>query len=199
MKKSVITNALAICVIGIMMVACNKPVTSISLDKSSVLLNEGENATLVSTVLPENATDPSVTWTSSDGSVATVTAGVVRAVSKGEATITATAGEFSATCKVTVYRPVSGITLDQSAVQLAAGNQIQLEATIAPADPNEPAYTWSTSDAKVATVDNGVVKGVSAGRAVITVTTKEGNFTATCTVDVQSVGFQPPFTTEEQW
>ena len=78
-------------------------ITDIVLDNSSLQLGAGETATLVATVTPDNAIDKSVTWKTSDGSVATVDAtGKVTAVGPGTATITATAGTCSATCVVTV-------------------------------------------------------------------------------------------------
>lgn len=80
-------------------------VTSIELNKKSLTLKEGESETLTATVKPNNATDKTVTWTSSDDTVATVDeSGKVTAVKKGTATITAKAGEKSATCSVVVYR-----------------------------------------------------------------------------------------------
>ena len=81
-------------------------VTGVSLDRTSLSLSKGETATLVATVMPEDATDRSVTWSSSDPSVATVSDdGVVTAVSVGTATITATSvsdADMKATCTVTV-------------------------------------------------------------------------------------------------
>lgn len=77
-------------------------VESISLDKSEITLEKGSTETLTATVLPDNATDKTVTWETSDDGVATVSNGVVTAVAKGEATITAKAGEKTATCKVIV-------------------------------------------------------------------------------------------------
>ena len=82
------------------------PVESVSLDKTAVELTEGETATLTATVKPENASDKTVSWSSSQESVATVTDGVITAVAPGEATITVTTndGGKTATCKVTVKR-----------------------------------------------------------------------------------------------
>ena len=78
------------------------PVSSISLDKTSLTLMQGNSATLYATVLPEMATDKAVTWTSSNANVATVSGGTVSALSPGTATITASAGGKTATCVVTV-------------------------------------------------------------------------------------------------
>lgn len=77
-------------------------VTSITLDQDSASVEEGKTITLAATVLPENATNPTVTWTSSDESIATVADGVVTGISAGTATITAAAGDKTATCALTV-------------------------------------------------------------------------------------------------
>ncbi|MBQ8966466.1 MAG: Ig domain-containing protein [Ruminococcus sp.] len=78
-------------------------VTGVSLDKNTLELTAGgDTATLTATVLPENATDKTVTWSSDNEAVATVVDGVVTPIAKGTATITATAGGKSDTCTVTV-------------------------------------------------------------------------------------------------
>ena len=85
--------------------------TSITIDQASVSLEIGETTTLTATVLPEDATDKSVTWTSSNEEVATVSDGVVTAVTVGTATITATTNdgsEMSASCDITVIKPSTG-------------------------------------------------------------------------------------------
>ena len=81
------------------------PVESITLNKTELSLVKGATETLTATVSPENATDKTVTWESSDEAVATVKDGVVTAVAAGNATITAKAGEKTATCAVTVTNP----------------------------------------------------------------------------------------------
>lgn len=93
--------------------AVGKPINGITLDQTAATLTEGETLTLTATVSPDDATDKTVTWSTSDASVATVADGVVTAVAAGTATITAKAGEHSATCVVTVTRkeePFTGIT-----------------------------------------------------------------------------------------
>ena len=77
-------------------------VTGVTLSQSSVTLDIGGTVTLTATVAPSNATDNTVTWSSSNTSVATVNGGKVTAVAEGSATITASAGGKSATCSVTV-------------------------------------------------------------------------------------------------
>ena len=106
------------------------PVASVSLNKPELTLTAGETETLSSTVLPENATDKTVTWTSSNTSVATVSNGTVTAKGVGTATITATAGGKSATCAVTVTPIlVSGITLNSTTASVNVGATTTLTAT----------------------------------------------------------------------
>jgi Bacterial surface proteins containing Ig-like domains len=167
------------------------PVQSVSLDKTTLDLNVGENATLVATVLPENADDKTVTWTSSNTAVATVDAtGKVTAVAAGEAviTVTTTDGGKTATCTVTVTNPavpVQSVSLDKTTLDLNVGENATLVATVLPENADDKTVTWSSSNTTVATVDaTGKVTAVAAGEAVITVTTTDGSKTATCTVKV---------------
>ncbi len=158
-------------------------VTSVSLDKPSASLKVGETVTLTATVKPDDATDKTVTWTTSDASVATVSNGVVTAKKVGSATITAKAGDKEATCAITVVAtPVTSVTLDRTSASLKAGETVTLTATVKPDDATDKTVTWSTSDASVATVDNGVVTAVKIGTA--TITAKAGDKEATCAVTV---------------
>ena len=121
------------------------PVESVSLDKALLSMVEGDTYTLVATVNPSNATEKTVEWVSSKQSVATVSdSGVVIAVSEGEATITASAGGKSATCKVTVSKKiiqVESVSLSQSTAEMIEGESIQLTATVLPADATDKTVT----------------------------------------------------------
>jgi alpha-amylase len=164
-------------------------VTSITLNKSSVTIAQGATATLTATVLPSNATDQTVTWTTSNSSVASVAEGVVTGVAEGTAVITATASNgLKATATVTVEAveediEVTSITLDKSSVTIVQGATAALTATVLPSDATNRTVTWTTSNSTVATVSNGVVTGVTKGTAVITATTANG-LTATATITV---------------
>ncbi len=79
---------------------------------------------------------------------------------------------------------VTGVTLDATSKTLDIGGTVTLKETVAPADATNKNVSWSTSDAKVATVSSGVVTAVAEGTATITVTTADGNKTAVCTVTV---------------
>ncbi|MCQ2801249.1 MAG: Ig-like domain-containing protein [Bacilli bacterium] len=150
-------------------------VTGVSLNKETTTLQEGANEQLIATVSPDNADDKTVTWTSSNDSIATVVDGKVTAVSAGEATITVktTDGEFEAKCVVTVVEKiidVENITLDKETLSIVEGGEETVVATVTPNDATHPEHTWSSSDETVATVDqNGKVTAVGAGEATITV------------------------------
>ncbi|WXJ91295.1 hypothetical protein MTCOM_02530 [Moorella thermoacetica] len=80
---------------------------------------------------------------------------------------------------------VTGVSLDRNTLSLSVGSTVQLKATVSPDNATNKEVTWSTSDEKIATVDDqGNVKGVAAGTATITVTTADGSFTDTCEVTV---------------
>ncbi len=110
MKKVCKIVAVAIAVIFVLgiVAACGKTVEveSVTLDKTAVTLDVGASTRLTATVAPSDATNKTVTWSSSDASVATVSDGTVTAVAEGTTTVTATAGGKSATCTVTVNVPV---------------------------------------------------------------------------------------------
>ena len=171
----------------------NYKVTGVSLSSDTLTLDVGGTATLTATVLPDNATNKRVTWTSSDETVATVTDGLVTALKEGTATITVTTedGSKTATCVVTVTAatvPVTGVTLSQTQASLyynRTPNTLTLTATVAPDNATNQAVTWTSSDSTVAAVDqNGVVTALARGTAVITATTADGGKTASCTVTV---------------
>ena len=166
-------------------------VTGVTLDKTTVVLAEGETETLTATVSPENATNKAVTWTSSNEGVATVADGVVTAKAAGTATITVTTadGSKTATCAITVKAAtvsVTGVTLDKTSVTLTKGDTETLTATVAPENATNKAVTWTSSDENVAMVADGVVTAKAAGTATITVTTADGSKTATCAITVKA-------------
>ncbi len=166
-------------------------VTSVSITPTSATLFLDETQQLTATVAPINATNQNVTWSSSDDNIATVDEnGLVRAVAVGEATITVTTndGGFTASSAITVEAvAVTGISLNTSTATLNVSETLQLNATIQPENATNQNVTWSSSDNSIATVnENGLVTGVAEGTATITVTTEDGNFTATCTVTVET-------------
>ena len=135
-------------------------VTAIHLDKDSLDLTEGDEATLTATVEPADATDKTVTWASTDTKIATVANGKVTAVKEGTATITAKAGGKTATCVVTVdkrFITVTSIELDKTSLELTEGDEAVLTATVKPDDATDKTVEWISSASSVATVTDGKV------------------------------------------
>ena len=165
------------------------PIQSISLNESTINMEIGESETLEATVLPENASDKSVTWTSEDPTIATVEDGLVTAVAEGHTTIIATGsdGITWAGCSVYVTDPnpsVKSVSLNESTLEIDLGENSTLTATVMPYNAVDKSVIWESSDTDVATVANGVITAVGVGETTIKVTTVDGGFTATCIVTV---------------
>jgi uncharacterized protein YjdB len=166
------------------------PVTSVSLSETSISLYIGASNWLFAIVMPEDATNKNVTWSSSNPAVATVSNGTVIGVSVGSATITVTTadGGYSASCSVYVNSStvsVTDVSLSKTTLSLEVGDSETLTTTVMPSNATNKSVSWSSSVPSVVTVlPNGLVTAVSAGSATIAVTTTDGNFTATCTITV---------------
>ena len=156
-------------------------VTGVSLNKANLNLLEGKSATLVAAITPSDATNQNVIWESDDESVAKVSdIGVVGAVKAGTTTIIVTTedGGETAECIVRVTKKtvkVSKVTLSKSTASVAKGRSLALSATVSPSNATNKSVTWKSSNAKIATVSSkGVVTGVKAGTAIISVVTNDG-------------------------
>jgi len=172
------------------------PLEAIDMSKDSLQIKEGESAKLDVIYTPADTTQKKINWTSSDNSVATVSAdGTVTGVKRGEAVITATTaeGNKTATCNVKITREIGSIVLDKSNLSLDKGETAKLTATLPTDVDGDRNITWTSSNTAVATVDSeGNVTAVEKGNAVITATTANGK-SATCNVEVriklQSISF----------
>ena len=176
-------------------------VTGVTLNPATASLTVGNELTLTATVLPENATNQNVIWTSNDNAIATVENGVVTAIADGDVIITVTTvdGDFYATSEIEITPAtisVESVTLNQAVARLIIGENIfALTATVLPEDAVNQNITWTSSDEAIATVEDGVVTTISSGTAIITVTTEDGGKTATSTVTVftaQGCNFNTP-------
>lgn len=167
-------------------------VESVTLNKESITLTEGESFTLSAVVMPADAENKSVTWSSANTAIATVSSdGKVTAIAPGSTTITVKTvdGEKSDACSVTVNAmiyPVESVALDQSSITITEGETATLTATVSPDNATNKAVTWSTSDASVATVAEGIVTAVAPGTATITVKTVDGEKSDVCEVTVET-------------
>ena len=161
------------------------PITGVSLDQESMTLTEGESGTLNATIIPGDTTDDRTLIWSSDAPQEKC------GLAPGTATITVTTSNGkSDSCIVTVEPreiEIISVGLDHSELTMKAGRETTLNATINPADTTmSKELSWSTSNAEVATVEDGVVRAVAEGDAVISVTTVNGK-RAECVVHVFEV------------
>jgi uncharacterized protein YjdB len=164
-------------------------VASVSISRSSAELVEGESLTLTANVSPSDATEKTISWSSSKPSVASVDQkGTVNALSVGTAVIKASVGGKNDSCTITVISKtieVSSITLDKSSLSLKIGEEYQLNATIVPSNASEKNVSWTSASSSIATVKDGLVKGVAAGETEITASC--GGKKAVCRVKITPV------------
>lgn len=172
-------------------------VTGVVLGKTELTLVEGEEEKLAVAVTPENATDKSVVWESSNESAAAVSQdGLVTAVEEGKATITVKTndGGFSASCEVTVKKKViavTGVKLSAASMTLREGDRGKLTVTVEPANATNKNVKWWTSDLDIVSVGStlggstGYVEARKAGTATVTVKTEDGEFSASCEITVE--------------
>ncbi len=180
-------------------------VTGVSLSAETLSLTVGATEVLVATVNPEDATNKSVLWTSSDSAVASVDGGIVTALSSGTATITATTsdGGFTATCEVTVsgsgFTSISFANGNAAAIVVEQGSDMTLNVEFNPITVANKNLSWTSSDETIATVTSagegkGTVKFTSSkyGAVTITATAEEGGVSASQNFFVK--GTQPLYT-----
>lgn len=168
-------------------------VQSVSLNKSSITLTEGESTTLTAVVSPSNATNKNVRWSSSDASVASVVNGKVTALKAGSSTIKVTTedGGLTASCQVVVKSKeirVKSVSLNRETLALEPWERATLTATVSPSNATNKNVWWSSSDATIVSVDNGRLYARKLGRTTITVTTEDGRHKASCQVVVENIG-----------
>ncbi len=166
------------------------PVEGIELNYTELVVKKGTVFFLSANVLPEDAADRTVTWSTSDEGICTVDdLGMVTANSTGVCVIRATSNdnpEIWAECRVTVTESVAGITLNYREKTIDIGETFVLKATVLPSDANDRGVTFTSSNPAIATVnEDGLVTGVSGGTTIIVVRTNDRGLIATCTVTVQ--------------
>lgn len=148
------------------------PLVSIRLNKETLTLNKNQQELLQVIYEPENTTDDkTVVWSSSDNKVVTVEDGMVKAAGKGSAVVTAKAGDHTAQCLIDVLVPLETVRISDPVLSLYRGESRELEVYYEPYDTTEDtSVIWGSSDRDIASVENGVVRAVSDGTAVITAT-----------------------------
>ncbi len=181
----------AVCKVTVKVAAKNITVP----DNLDVKLNDGNETTVEATVSPADATDVKVSYASTDEAVATVDKdGRVQVLQPGECDIVTTLTQegkkvVEKKTHIKAFYEVEGITLDKTEGILTAGNTVTLNATVLPEEiADETIVTWTSSDEKVATVDeNGKVTAIAAGEATITANAGEKSTTYKLTVQAKKV------------
>ena len=169
----------------------------ISLDNENITLNVNENRILIVNYNPQNATDKTVTWKSSNPSIVKVdNSGKLTALAEGTTTITVTSndGKYEAKCNVTVStnnnedtdKKLKSIKLSESKLNLKKGKEITLEVTYNPSDADNKELLWTSSNEDVAIVQNGKITALAIGTTEIKATSVDGSHEAKCNVTVYS-------------
>jgi len=189
------------------MYAIKVPVTSITLNQTSLTLAEGQSSSLTAKIAPSHASNPNVIWKSSNPNIASVdTKGNVSAKLSGTVIITASSSDGpSAQMKVTVTdkvdttMAVTNVGLNKTSLSLQIGDKETLLATVTPDNASNQKVTWASSNPGVASVSTtGRVTAHSTGSTDVTVKTEDGNLTAKSKVVVTAktadpTASEPPF------
>ena len=180
-------------------------VDSVELNRTSISLNKGDTFSLAAVVCPENATNRSLTWSSSNTGVAAVDGGYVTAVAKGAAVVTASALDgsgCSASCTVYVNDnvQVSSVAIEPESKIMKIGESAYLSAVVLPADASNPCLFWTSSDTNVVTVnsDSGLILAKSVGTATVYATAQDGSkqkgsclITVKASIPAEAIGICP--------
>ena len=171
----------------------DEEIKSISFVRKNVTIRVGGTMKLIVNIQPTSLSSSKLTWSSSDPSIVSVDSnGNIKGLKEGVAIITVTTPNgLAAEVKVTVVKDeikTKKIIVNPSSLSLDVGAVKQIDATIEPENATNGDLKWSSSNPSIATVDeNGVVKGISPGTAIITVKTKDGSVSAQITVIVKEI------------
>lgn len=177
------TNLIATCEFYI-----NQPVISVTLDYTDITIKINESFRLTAEVNPDDATNKELWWSTSNATVATVDeTGMVKAVGSGQATIIVQSADSGVidVCNVTVYQPVTDVSISSTAISVRKGTIFWLNATANPEGALNKTIIWSSSDESIATVDQtGMVTTLAPGKVIITATSQDSGVNAKCEVEV---------------
>ncbi|MBP3338077.1 MAG: Ig-like domain-containing protein [Lachnospiraceae bacterium] len=177
------TNLIATCEFYI-----NQPVISVTLDYTDITIKINETFRLTAEVNPDDATNKELWWSTSDATKATVDeTGLVTAVGSGTVTIIVQSADSGVidVCNVTVYQPVTDVSINTNSISVRKGTIFWLNATANPEGALNKTIIWSSSDESIATVDQtGMVTTLSPGKVMITATSQDSGVNAKCEVIV---------------
>ena len=172
-------------------------VEGVELDQNEVALLPGDSMPLIVNVLPSDARDQTVKWSSSDEDIVTVDEyGNIKAIAIGSATVTVTTneGDFEAKCRVVVSKyvvKVTGLDVEEESIELASGEKVRVKTTVSPNNATNTGLIWKSDDPSVATVSStGLITGVKKGTTVVSATTKDGGFEKRIDVSVDEIALK---------
>ncbi len=175
--------------------AVDKTLKGITLNKSELVLESGQEETLTITYNPSNAENKKVTWSSSNTQIVKVDDnGKITAVRAGNAQIKVVSieGNYEAICKVTVSsKPIEAIAFDKETLEVYVGSATTLNTIATPQDSAIVDPIWTSDNEEVATVKDGVVNAIKIGNATITVSDKEGKIKASIAISVVEKPLEP--------
>lgn len=165
------------------------PANKIILSNEAIKVKKAFSYALTATVLPDDADTKDVIWQSGNTTIASVNSeGVVTGHSSGQCYIYVTLVDNNSlkdSCLVTVYQPVSNVQLNNSEKDVKVGESFDLTTTVSPYDADDKSVVWTSDDNGIATVVDGKVTGVKAGKVKITATSvSNSEVSATCDVTV---------------
>ena len=164
--------------------AATIPVTSITLEPTSITIKVGDTFTLTPTVSPANATNPSVTYSYSASGYLSNTGNVFTGLKKGTVTITAKAGDKTAKCTVTIEEvPVSSVIVSPDSKTIKVGETFTLNTTVLPENATNKTVTYTSYPTGIVSIEGNTVTGLNAGTT--TITAKAEGKTATCQVTIR--------------
>ena len=170
-------------------------VDTVALEKHSLEASTGSTINLTANVLPTNANDKSLTWTSSNTEVASIiNDGEIRCLKAGETIITVTSNDNnnaydSLNLSVIDVHPTS-FSLSKSSLSLTINSTATLETIFVPENTSNKNVIWESENENVATINNGVVTAINYGTTSIKATTEDGNLKSTCVVTVEEIAKQ---------
>ena len=168
--------------------------SSIDIIKDTIELNKGSEEKLEYN-LSQDLTDSIIIWKSSNTDVAVVKNGIVSAISDGEATITATINgkDIKDTCKVIVKKlDLTGIVFEDESLSISVGKTLKLTLNALPSGADLPSLKWDVDNIEILSVsDEGVIKGINVGEAVVTVSSMDGKYSASINIVVTPYVSEP--------
>ena len=168
--------------------------SSIDIVKDMIELNKGSEEKL-EYKLSQDLTDSIIIWKSSNTDVAVVKNGIVSAISDGEATITATINgkDIKDTCKVIVKKlDLTGIVFEDESLSISVGKTLKLTLNALPSGADLPSLKWDVDNIEILSVsDEGVIKAINVGEAIVTVSSMDGKYSASINIIVTPYVSEP--------